>query len=139
MIGTYASAALICLASLLVGRATFSLAGRREWCWLEPAVGVAAILTVSGILAPAPRPRASATSGRVAARVRGAGGALGRPGDRGGGRRRAFLPLRGHRPLGAPRRRLQQRPRASPRLGGVAAQRRRPGTGPRLPARPARA
>ncbi|MBS1883131.1 MAG: hypothetical protein JSS97_09265 [Actinobacteria bacterium] len=66
MIGTYASAALICLASLLVGRATFSLAGRREWCWLEPAVGYAAILTVSGILARAPGHGTSATLGIVA-------------------------------------------------------------------------
>jgi hypothetical protein len=66
MIGTYASAALICLASLLVGRATFSLAGRREWCWLEPAVGYAAILTVSGILARAPGHGTTATLGIVA-------------------------------------------------------------------------
>src|SRR4029077_11938673 len=60
-----ASAALICLASLLVGRATFSLAGRREWFWLEPAVGFGAILTVSGILARAPGPGTSATLGIV--------------------------------------------------------------------------
>src|SRR6185312_7527082 len=66
MIGTYASAALICLASLLVGRATFSLAGRREWCWLEPAVGYAAILTVSGILARAPGHGTGATLGVAA-------------------------------------------------------------------------
>ncbi|HTT95544.1 MAG TPA: hypothetical protein VMF55_12795 [Solirubrobacterales bacterium] len=65
MIGTYASAALICVASLLVGRATFSLAGRREWCWLEPAVGFAAILTVSGILSRAPGHGTSATLGIV--------------------------------------------------------------------------
>ncbi len=65
MIGTYASAALICLASLLVGRATFSLAGRREWCWLEPAVGFAAILTVSGILSRAPGHGTTATLGIV--------------------------------------------------------------------------
>jgi hypothetical protein len=66
MIGTYASAALICLASLLVGRATFSLAGRRSWCWLEPAVGFAAILTVAGVLARAPGHGTSATLGIVA-------------------------------------------------------------------------
>src|ERR1700761_43196 len=65
MIGTYASAALICLASLLVGRATFTLAGRREWCWLEPAIGFAAILTVSGILARVPGHGTSATLGIV--------------------------------------------------------------------------
>ncbi|HVS99728.1 MAG TPA: hypothetical protein VHE08_04355, partial [Solirubrobacterales bacterium] len=66
MIGTYASAALICLASLLIGRAIFSLAGRRGWSWLEPAVGFAAILTVSGILARAPGHGTSATLGIVA-------------------------------------------------------------------------
>jgi hypothetical protein len=65
MIGTYASAALILLASLLVGRAAFSLAGRREWCWLEGAVGFGAILTVSGILARAPGHGTSATLGIV--------------------------------------------------------------------------
>lgn len=66
MIGTYASAALILLASLLVGRATFSLAGRRRWSWLEGAVGFGAILTVSGILARAPGHGTSATLGIVA-------------------------------------------------------------------------
>jgi hypothetical protein len=66
MIGTYASAALILLASLLVGRAIFSLAGRREWCWLEGAVGFAAILAVSGLLARAPGHGTSATLGIVA-------------------------------------------------------------------------
>ena len=63
MIGTYASAALILLASLLVGRAIFSLAGRREWSWLEGAVGFAAILSVSGLLARAPGHGTSATLG----------------------------------------------------------------------------
>ncbi len=66
MIGTYASAALIVLASLLVGRAIFPLAGRREWCWLEGAIGFGAILTVSGILARAPGHGTSATLGIVA-------------------------------------------------------------------------
>ncbi len=66
MIGTYASAALICLASLLVGRATFLLAGRREWCRLEGAVGFGAILTASGILSRAPGHGTSATLGIVA-------------------------------------------------------------------------
>jgi hypothetical protein len=54
MIGTYASAALICAASLLVGRAILSLAGRRSWSWLEPGVGLAAVLAVTGLLARAP-------------------------------------------------------------------------------------
>src|ERR1700750_665978 len=65
MIGTYASAALICLASLLVGRAIFTLAGRREWCWLEPAVGFAAIIAVAGLLARVPGHGTSATLGIV--------------------------------------------------------------------------
>jgi hypothetical protein len=65
MIGTYVSAALICAASLLVGRALLSLAGRREWSWLEPAVGFGAVLTVTGILARAPGHGTSATLGVV--------------------------------------------------------------------------
>jgi len=65
MIGTYASAALICAVSLLVGRAVFSLAGRREWSWLEPAVGLGAVLTVTGLLARAPGHGTSATLGVV--------------------------------------------------------------------------
>ena len=65
MIGTYVSAALICAASLLVGRALLSLAGRRRWSWLEPAVGFAAILTVTGVLARAPGHGKSATAGVV--------------------------------------------------------------------------
>jgi len=66
MIATYASAALICAASLLVGRAALSLAGRREWTWLEPAVGLATILIVTGALARAPGHATTATLGLVA-------------------------------------------------------------------------
>jgi hypothetical protein len=66
MIGTYASAALICTASLLVGRAILSLAGRRSWSWLEPGVGLAAVLAVTGLLARAPGHGTSATLGVVA-------------------------------------------------------------------------
>ncbi|MFL5834455.1 MAG: hypothetical protein ACJ76B_10825, partial [Solirubrobacterales bacterium] len=66
MIGTYASAALVCAVSLLVGRAVLSLAGRREWSWLEPAVGFGAVLTVTGLLARAPGHGTSATVGLAA-------------------------------------------------------------------------
>jgi hypothetical protein len=66
MIGTYASAALICAVSLLVGRAVLSLAGRDEWSWLEPAVGFGAVLTVTGLLARAPGHGTSATLGLMA-------------------------------------------------------------------------
>jgi hypothetical protein len=66
MIATYASAALICAVSLLVGRAVLSLAGRREWSWLEPAVGLGAVLTVTGLLARAPGHGTSATLGLAA-------------------------------------------------------------------------
>jgi hypothetical protein len=65
MIGTYVSAALICVAALLVGRALLLLAGRTAWSWLEPAVGFAAVLTVTGILARAPGHGTSATLGLV--------------------------------------------------------------------------
>jgi hypothetical protein len=61
MIGTYASAALICAVSLLVGRALLSLAGRREWSWLEPAVGLGAVLTATGLVARAPGHGTSST------------------------------------------------------------------------------
>jgi hypothetical protein len=63
MIGTYASAALICAASLLVGRAIMLLAGRDSWSWLEPAAGFGAVLTVTGVLARAPGHGTSATVG----------------------------------------------------------------------------
>jgi hypothetical protein len=65
MIGTYVSAALICVASLLVGRALLLISGRRSWSWLEPAVGLAAVLTVTGVLARAPGHGTSATVGLV--------------------------------------------------------------------------
>ncbi len=66
MIGTYASAALICAVSLLVGRAILSLAGRREWSWLEPAVGFGAVLTATGLVARAPGHGKSSTLALVA-------------------------------------------------------------------------
>ncbi len=65
MIGTFASATLICAASLLVGRAVLALAGRGSWSWLEPAVGFGAVLTVTGVLARAPGHGTSATVGVV--------------------------------------------------------------------------
>jgi hypothetical protein len=67
MIGTYASAALICAASLLVGRAILGLtnAGDRRG-WLAPVVGFGAILTVTGFLARAPGHATSATLGLTA-------------------------------------------------------------------------
>ena len=67
MLGTYASAALICAASMLVGRAMLSIAGRREWSWLEPAVGFGAIVTVTGLLARVVGHGTTATLGRAAA------------------------------------------------------------------------
>jgi hypothetical protein len=67
MIGTYASAALICAASLLVGRAVLGLAGGEESRrWLAPAVGFGAVLTVTGFLARAPGHATSATIGLIA-------------------------------------------------------------------------
>jgi hypothetical protein len=66
MIGTYASAALICAASLLVGRAILGLSGGGESRrWLAPAVGFGAVLTVTGFFARAPGHATSATVGLV--------------------------------------------------------------------------
>jgi hypothetical protein len=65
MLGTYASAALICAASLLVGRALLSVAGRSSWSWLEPAAGFGTIVTVTGVLSRGPGHGTSATLGLV--------------------------------------------------------------------------
>ncbi len=77
MIGTYASAALICAASLLVGRAILALAGSADGprVWLAPAVGLGALLTVAGFLARAPGHATTATLGLVLL-VAAAGGLL---------------------------------------------------------------
>jgi hypothetical protein len=67
MIGTYASAALICAVSLLVGRAILGLAGGDgSRVWLGPAVGFGAVLTVAGLLTRAPGHATSATVGVLA-------------------------------------------------------------------------
>jgi hypothetical protein len=54
MLATYVSAALICAASLLVGRGLLSLAGQPRWTWLEPAVGFAALVAAAGLPARGP-------------------------------------------------------------------------------------
>jgi hypothetical protein len=88
MVATYASAALITAASLLVGRAVLSLAGRSSWTWLEPAVGLGAILTVTGLLARAPGHGTASTLGLLALIAAAALVAIGSrpiaPGRRGG-------------------------------------------------------
>jgi hypothetical protein len=48
-LATYASLAVVCVASLLVGRAVLAICGRREGTWLAGPVGLAAIVTASGI------------------------------------------------------------------------------------------
>jgi hypothetical protein len=48
-LGAYASVALVCAGSLLVGQAILSLCGRREWTWLSGPVGLAALLVASGL------------------------------------------------------------------------------------------
>ena len=65
MLGTYASAALICAVSLLVGRAILSVAGRSSWSWLEPAVGFGAVISVTGVLGRLPGHGTSATLGVI--------------------------------------------------------------------------
>src|SRR5436190_4127331 len=47
MPGTYASSLLIVAASALVGQAVFAACGRREWSFLAPAVGLAALTGIA--------------------------------------------------------------------------------------------
>ena len=63
MIGTYASAALICAASLLLGRSILAVSGRGSWSWLEPAVGFGAMIAVAGLLVRLPGHRSTAIIG----------------------------------------------------------------------------
>jgi hypothetical protein len=43
----YASAALVCAASLIAGRAVLVALGRREWTWLSAPVGLAALVVLA--------------------------------------------------------------------------------------------
>ncbi|MDP9227487.1 MAG: hypothetical protein M3M99_00340, partial [Actinomycetota bacterium] len=54
MLATYASALLIVVASLYVGRAFFAVFGRRETHWFETPVGLALLIVVCSIAARAP-------------------------------------------------------------------------------------
>ncbi|MGI8460463.1 MAG: hypothetical protein ACR2OC_02330 [Solirubrobacterales bacterium] len=56
MLGIFVSAILICAAALLLGRALFVLLGRPDWTWLEPAVGLATLITTTHILISLPGP-----------------------------------------------------------------------------------
>lgn len=47
MLGTYASALAVLAAGAAVGQAIFSLCGRREWSWLAPAIGLAALMPIA--------------------------------------------------------------------------------------------
>jgi hypothetical protein len=49
LFGAYASVALVCAGSLVVGQAALMLCGRRELTWLSGPVGLAALLVASGI------------------------------------------------------------------------------------------
>ena len=47
MLGTYVSLLLVLSASALVGQALLAACGRREWSWLAPAVGLAALVALA--------------------------------------------------------------------------------------------
>src|SRR5687767_1971917 len=93
MVGTYISAALVCAASLLVGRAVFAAAGRATWTWLEPAVGFAALVGVGGLLARVPGAGTTASIGLLALLAWAAVSVVRRDGV-------AFAPLRGRLGVG---------------------------------------
>jgi hypothetical protein len=46
VIGTYAAALAVCVASAAIGQAAIALCGRRRWSWLSPAVGLALLCAV---------------------------------------------------------------------------------------------
>jgi hypothetical protein len=46
VIGTYAAAVAVCVASLALGQAALTLCGARRWSWLSPAVGLALVCAV---------------------------------------------------------------------------------------------
>jgi hypothetical protein len=52
-LGLYGASALLVVASAVVGRAALALAGRREWSWTAPALGMA-VLVVLGLAAQLP-------------------------------------------------------------------------------------
>ena len=54
MLGAYASVALVCAGSLVVGQAILFLCGRRDWTWLSGPVGLAALLVASGLAVKLP-------------------------------------------------------------------------------------
>jgi hypothetical protein len=47
VIGTYAAALVVCVASLALGQAAVTLCGGRRWSWLSPAVGLALLVAIS--------------------------------------------------------------------------------------------
>jgi hypothetical protein len=49
VIGALVAAALVVAAAVLVGQAVLAIAGRREWSWLAPGVGVAALLVIGSM------------------------------------------------------------------------------------------
>ncbi len=46
MIGTYAAAVAVCVASQALGQAALALCGVHRWSWLAPAVGLALVCAV---------------------------------------------------------------------------------------------
>ncbi len=54
MLATYASAAIIVLASLYLGRAFFALFGKRETHWFETAVGLALVIVICSVATRGP-------------------------------------------------------------------------------------
>jgi len=54
VLATYASAALIVVASILIGRAFFNVFGRPDTWWLESAVGLAILIVVCSVATRAP-------------------------------------------------------------------------------------
>ncbi len=54
MVGTYAAALFVIAASIPVGAAVLLLAGRREWSWIAPALGLALLSVLAWLLVRLP-------------------------------------------------------------------------------------
>jgi hypothetical protein len=69
MIGTYAAALVVIGASVPVGAAVLALAGRREWSWVAPALGLAVITVLAWLAVRLPGEGTSALIAVIALAV----------------------------------------------------------------------
>ena len=102
MVGTYVSALVVLVASAMVGQAILALCGRRDWSWLAPALGLAALCALCwGALSLTGEPAAALATVGVAASLAMLAwpGGIAMPWDLSAAARER---IRGHLEIGAP-------------------------------------